>query len=120
MLAVGLDPEFADFSQFPQLTPALIVAYIRQQTDRIRDMGLEVVDCLISPDDAGEQMLKEALTARAFDCVLIGAGLREPPNMLPLFERVINRVHRLAPSASICFNTTPADSAEAVQRWIEG
>jgi len=28
-------------------------------------------------------------------------------------------VHRLAPNARICFNTTPADSAEAVQRWVK-
>jgi hypothetical protein len=26
--------------------------------------------------------------------------------------------HERAPSAKICFNTTPADTAEAVRRWI--
>jgi hypothetical protein len=36
-----------------------------------------------------------------------------------LFETIINLVHALAPEARICFNTTPADTAEAVQRWIE-
>ena len=53
-----------------------------------------------------------------FDCVVIGAGLRAPPERLFLFEKVLNLVHRLAPRASICFNTTPADTAEAVRRWI--
>jgi hypothetical protein len=38
---------------------------------------------------------------------------------LPLFETVINLVHALASTARICFNTTPADTAEAVRRWIE-
>jgi len=32
---------------------------------------------------------------------------------------VLRAVHALAPNARICFNTTPADTAEAVQRWIE-
>jgi hypothetical protein len=50
--------------------------------------------------------------------VLIGAGLRQPPERLLLFERIVNLIHRLAPKASICFNTTPADTAEAVQRWV--
>lgn len=28
-------------------------------------------------------------------------------------------MHRLAPDAHICFNTNPADSAAAVQRWVK-
>ncbi len=59
-----------------------------------------------------------ALTAKRYDCVMIGAGLREPPERLLLFERVLNLVHRLAPDACICFNTSPADSAAAVQRCL--
>jgi hypothetical protein len=59
------------------------------------------------------------LRSRAFDCVVIGAGLREPPERLLLFERIINLVHTLAPQSRIAFNTTPADTAEAAQRWIE-
>jgi len=45
--------------------------------------------------------------------------LRLPPERLLLFEKIINLVHRLAPNARICFNTRPADSAEAVQRWVK-
>jgi hypothetical protein len=50
---------------------------------------------------------------------VIGAGLREPPERLLLFEKIINLVHMLAPQSRIAFNTTPADTAEAAQRWIE-
>jgi hypothetical protein len=46
-----------------------------------------------------------------------GCGL--PPERLLLFEKILNLVHVLAPAARICFNTTPADTAEAVRRWIE-
>ena len=60
-----------------------------------------------------------ALRSKRFDCVMIGAGLRRPPERLHLFEKIINLVHVLAPEARICFNTTPADTVEAVRRWIE-
>ena len=44
--------------------------------------------------------------------------MREPAERLPLFEGIINLVHALAPEARICFNTTPADTVEAVLRWV--
>jgi hypothetical protein len=77
VLAVGLGPAFADFAQFPELTPEVIGAYIRRQTDRVRQAGFGVVDCLISPDAAGDAALR----------------------------------------AAICFDTSPADRLEAVERW---
>lgn len=62
-------------------------------------------------------MVAQRLEGLPFDCVLIGAGLRAPAQLL-LFEKLLNLVHVRAPNAKICFNSTPADSAEAVQRWI--
>jgi hypothetical protein len=49
---------------------------------------------------------------------VIGAGLREPSEHLLLFEKILNLVHRLAPNASIAFNTSPVDTADAVERWM--
>ena len=93
VLAIGIDPAFADFTAFPHLTPELVRNYIDAQIEQLQSKG--------------------------FDCVVIGTGLREPPLRLPLFEKVINLVHALAPKARICFNTTPADTVEAVRRWVE-
>jgi hypothetical protein len=73
---------------------------------------------LIDLGETAEAVTTQALRSRRFDCVVIGAGLREPAPQLLLFERIINLVHALAPEAKICFNTTPADTAAAVQRWI--
>jgi hypothetical protein len=64
-----------------------------------------------------EAVTARHLGSRSFDCVVIGAGLRAPPHVL-LFGKLINRVHAQAPRAKICFDTTPADTAEAVQRWV--
>lgn len=60
-----------------------------------------------------------AQRSKRCDCVVIGAGLREPAARLLLFEKIINLVHDFVPDTKIGFNTTSADSAEAVQRWIE-
>jgi hypothetical protein len=118
VLAVGLDPAFADFTQFPQLTPDLIKTFIDAQLDRLRGMGYEVESCLVDLGDTAERVLDEHLNGRSFDCVVIGAGLRDDPKQLLLFEKLLNIVHARAPGAKICFNSTPADTAEAVQRWV--
>ena len=119
ILAIGIEPGNADYSAFPQLTPELVRDYIEAQLLRLRDLGYEVTSCLIDLDVTAEAGVTAALRDERFDCIVIGAGLREPKERLVLFEKVINLVHRLAPDAAICFNTTPADTAEAVQRWIE-
>lgn len=65
-----------------------------------------------------QSVLEKALTARAFDCVMIGAGLRAIPEHLLLFERVINVVHRLAPEAVLSFNSQPSDTVDAARRSL--
>ena len=118
VLAIGIDPGFVDYTALPQFTPEMFRNYIDAQLERVRGMGYDVASCLIDLGDTAEAVTAEALRSRDFDCVLIGAGLRLPGERLLLFEKIINLIHRLAPKASICFNTTPADTAEAVQRWV--
>ncbi|MGY4475731.1 hypothetical protein [Bradyrhizobium sp. USDA 3364] len=118
VLAIGLDPTFVDFSVVPQFTPELVRSYIDAQIEGLRTLGYDVESCLIDTGDTAEAVAAAALNARRHDCVVIGAGLREPPERLLLFETVLNLVHRLAPGAAICFNTNPADTAAAVQRWV--
>jgi len=119
VLAIGLDPVFVDFAAIPQFTPDMFRGIIDAQLDRLRDLGFDVVSCLIDTGETAEAVATAALRSTSFDCVVIGAGLRLPPERLMLFEKIINLVHALAPNTRICFNTTPADTAEAVQRWIE-
>ncbi len=118
VLAIGIDPVFIDFTAMPQFTPAMFQSYIDAQLDRVRAAGFDVVSCLIDLGDTAEAVAARGLQAQDFDCVLIGAGLRLPAERLVLFEKILNLIHRHHPRAAICFNTTPADSLEAVQRWI--
>jgi len=119
VLAIGIEPGNADYSAFPQLTPELVRNYIEAQLLRLRGLGYEITSCLVDLDEAAEAAVTSALRDERFDCIVIGAGLREPKERLLLFEKVLNVVHRLAPEAAICFNTAPADTAEAVQRWVD-
>lgn len=115
VLALGLDPSFADLSEFPQLTAGAVRAFVDQQLGRVRALGVEVECCLVDGGETAEDAVALAFAAGPFDVVLFGAGLRAPAHLL-LFERLVNLVHARAPGAKICFNASPADSAEAVQR----
>ena len=119
VFAIGIDPALLDFSGHPQLMSELVRSYIDAELQRLREQGYDVTSCLIDLGETAEQVAAAALASGRFDCVVIGAGLRVPPERMLLFEKVLNLVHRLAPRASICFNTTPADTAEAVRRWID-
>jgi hypothetical protein len=117
VLALGLDPEFVDPKAMGGFSAPVVRAYIDAQLERIRALGYEMESCMVDLGDTAENVLSEQLRKRAFDCVMIGAGLRNP-EFLRLFEKLLNVVHALAPGAKICFNSSPADSAEAVQRWV--
>jgi hypothetical protein len=118
VLAIGLDPVFADLAAFPQFTPQMLRGYIDGELDRVRAAGFEVVSCLIDGGETAAAVTADALRARRFDCVVIGAGLRLPPERLALFEEIINLVHRLAPDCRIAFNSHPADTLDAVRRAL--
>ena len=117
VLALGLDPSLADFTEFPELTPVLVRAFIDSQRVRLRGLGYVVESCLVDRGETAEIVAARHLKSHSFDCVMIGAGLRSPSLWL-LFEKLIDLVHQHAPNAKICFNSTPADTAEEVQRWI--
>ena len=121
VLLVGYDPETVDFSN-PALPPGMTAEKIRagvalalkQMTDR----GWESDVCYIRPDGTVGQTVERHLASANYACVVIGAGVRLPPQSLAVFETVVNAVHRAAPAAAIAFNTRPEDSADAAARWL--
>ena len=121
ILFVGQKPETVDFSH-PSLPPGFdaekINAGIAIAVANIAEQGWQSDTCMITPDSAGRAMLEKALNGSAYDCVVIGGGLRIPPKSLALFETVVNIVHRAAPKAVIAFNTRPEDTADAAARQL--
>jgi hypothetical protein len=118
ILLIGLEPTLVDFSSMPDLDAAKIAHGLREQEQRLRDLGFDAAWCLTDLGATAEAVVRAALAANQYDVVLIGAGIRVLPAHFSLFERLINVVHEGAPRAKICFNTRPGDTLEAVLRWI--
>ena len=121
VLLVGYDPETVDFSD-PALPPGMTVEKIRAgialAMKQFADRGWEADLGYLRPDESAGPTMERLLAGKNYDCVVIGAGVRLPPKGLALFEVVVNAVHKFAPGASIAFNTTPHDSADAAGRWL--
>ena len=121
VLLLGLDPETVDFSD-PALPPGMsrekVHAGIAVALKQFAERGWESDVGLIRPDETAGPTVERQLTSKSYDCVVIGAGVRLPPQRLALFEAVINAVHKAAPGAAIAFNTRPDDSADAAARWL--
>ena len=121
VLFVGQKPETVDFSD-PALPPGFNAEKIQAGIDIAKatmiERGWEGDLCMIAPDDSGIATLASQLAGAAYDCVVIGGGLRLPATSLLFFERVVNAIHQGAPKAAIAFNTRPQDTAEAAARWI--
>ena len=121
VLLIGLDPTLIDFSK-PGYPPGMdatkVFAGLRSSEAELTGLGYGVQMCLTDFGETAESVVESQLKQKAFDCVLIGAGVRTNPSNFILFEKLINIVHKHAPQAKLCFNTLPSDTAEAVKRWI--
>ena len=121
VLLLGYDPETVDFSG-PALPPGItaerVHAGIAVAMKQFAERGWDADVGLIRPDQTAGPAVERQLASTSYDCIVIGAGVRLPPRRLPLFEAVINAVHKAAPSATIAFNTRPDDSSDAAARWL--
>jgi hypothetical protein len=85
---------------------------------RLNALGYDAELCLTDFGETAETVLRDRLNKKAFDSVLVGVGLRLIAQNTPLFDGLVNVAHVDAPQAKLCFNTKPADTAEAVQRCL--
>ena len=94
VLLVGYDPDTVDYSN-PALPPGMnaekiragIALMLKQMTDR--RWGSDV--CFIRPDETAGQTVERHLASANYACVVIGAGVRLPPQGLEIFEAVVTR-----------------------------
>jgi hypothetical protein len=121
VMLVGLDPATVDFSD-PALPPGMsaekIHAGVKVAFADMAARGWQAENCFINPDETAVPTVERRLAEGRYDCVVIGAGVRLPPNRLVLFEALVNAIHRAAPGVAIAFNTRPEDTGAAAARWI--
>jgi hypothetical protein len=119
VLMTGYEPETVDFAD-PALPPGLDADMIRRgiaaAEAAMRARGWSVDHCLVRPDSEAAPALRRQLSAAAYDCLVIGAGVRAWTRHVAVFEALINAAREAAPTVPIAFNTRPEDSPEAVER----
>lgn len=119
VLYIGIDPALLDPAVLPPgATLAALKDGIREVVEKLRANDYDAVWCPVDLGETAEATVRRALEESAFDCVILGAGIRTGSPYFLLFERLINVVHAHAPRAKIGFNTKPGDTLEAVQRWV--
>lgn len=122
MLTVGLDPALladapSSRAAFPEIDAEVVRTGVAASRARLEELGFTVDVCLHDYGRTAEAVYRAALSAKDYDIVVIGAGVRLDPALTPLLEVLVNTTHELAPGAKLCFNVSPSTTAEAVQRW---
>jgi hypothetical protein len=119
VLLIGLDPKVVDYAHLPtKLDEPTLRKGLAEDLERLAALGYDAEWLLIDRGETAVQVTTAKLAASTYDCILIGAGIRTIPLLLPLFEKLVNVVHDQAPRSKLAFNTQPQDTPEAVQRWV--
>jgi len=119
VLLIGIRPEFINYSRFPGITEVSLTRDVKAQERKLKDLGYDTTSCGVDRGDTAESVVTAALREKEYDVVCIGAGVRTSPDYFLLFEKLMNVVHHNAPTAKICFNTSPSDTLEAILRWVK-
>lgn len=94
----------------------------------LRQAGLRATVIAVTDDPAGDERLRDALRADAYDAVNLGAGItgQAPPDFAATaattvwFNRLLNIVHAEAPTAKIVLARGPGDVMSALDRELNG
>ena len=95
----------------------MIAGGIKAEAARIRAMGDDFEWLLIDARggaEAASSAARAALAARPVDVVVIGGGVRLDPAQTPALEALVNAVTEAG--ARVAFNTSPTDTAAAIER----
>jgi hypothetical protein len=116
VLVIGLDPRRVPGPWDPEP----VVARIETGMAVFADRGVSARACLIGLDgsDDIEAVVTDALRADAWNCVVIGGGIRHADDQVEVLELVVNAVRTHAPDATIAFNDAPETTWQAAARWL--
>ncbi|MFF8652743.1 hypothetical protein [Streptomyces huasconensis] len=113
VLVIGYDPQ-----ALPGTDAEAVRAALDKELAVLAERGVEAAVSTVVFDETAEPTLVASLTERPWDVVIVGAGIRKVEPLFPLFERIVNLIHRHAPQAAIAFNKGLDDTVEAAERWL--
>ncbi|HZX06103.1 hypothetical protein [Kribbella sp.] len=113
VLVIGLDP----YRVPGPWDPEPVATGIQAGMAEFAAHGVGAETCLVGLDgsDDIEAVVTAALSARPWECVVVGGGIRRSEEH---FETIINLIRRHAPDAAIAFNHTPGDIYNAAARRL--
>jgi hypothetical protein len=117
VVLMGLRPDVVDWDKWPDLSPEKLMEGTEKTREALEAEGFDLTIGLIKTGDEGAEEAADILKSKRFDVALIGAGVRKDDDQFILFERLINLIREHAPDAKIAFNSSPADTVDAVKRW---
>lgn len=117
-IQIGLDPDGIDygspeFARIAGLTKDRLRAANDQSLAAMRAAGYEVDNCPIDFGVTAIGEIRSRLATKAYDAVLIGAGVRLVASNTLLFEMIVNLVHATQPKCRFVFNYR----ADDIRRW---
>jgi hypothetical protein len=121
-IQIGLDPELidcnsVDFAQFPGLSREKLRTANDDNVAALRAAGYHIDNCLIELGEAGADKARRWLTAKRYDAVLIGAGVRLVAGNTLLFESIVNAAHTSQPGCRFVFNRAAVATPDDIRRW---
>jgi hypothetical protein len=121
-IQIGLDPDVidyssADFAQFSGLSKEGLRTANDENVAGLRAAGYDVDSCLIDVGSAGAASAQQWLTAKRYDAVLIGAGVRLVAGNTLLFEAIVNAAHVTQPNCRFVFNRAAMSTPDDIRRW---
>jgi hypothetical protein len=121
ILVIGYAPDSVDFED-PAIPPGLdatrVAKGIKHDLELMRDRGWEAEHLPIRLDGSLERDISDRLSARNYDCIVVGAGVRMTTRHVAEFEQVIDTIRTCAPMTPIAFNASPDSSGEAAARRL--
>lgn len=118
---IGVDPDIFDLEHWGVTAEvsAIVSRMIVEGEAALECAKYDVETVLIALDAPLDVVFLPRLKARARNCEVAGGGIRKPPELLDLFERVINPGHFSVPGAAIACNSRPDDLRDAVGRRVD-
>lgn len=121
VLVIGYEPDAVDLSDplVPDGITAEKVAHgLEVDQRKIEERGWEGQHLLITTHVPSRPLILEKLGGTAFDCIVIGGGIRVTSKHVNVLEEVVDAVRDGAPSTPIAFNEGPDTSADAAARVL--
>jgi hypothetical protein len=122
ILNIGLHPDLvteleAARERFPAVDAAEVRRGLEASRAAVDELGLEFDSFLVTHGMQVERELRQTLRSRQYALIVIGGGVWLNPAMTQLFEVLINTVMSTSPTSTLCFNTGPDTTIDAVRRW---